>query len=112
MILGLCDTIKTNMKRLLLVLGVVLLITSGAIGTFFATRHYTFKSAYATGHKAGQDVGFKSGYKKGYDSGWDKGKNAKDFQPVYPIPNTTPTNQSIHCTSSNFGGSTTYTDCN
>jgi hypothetical protein len=109
---------KTIMKKMLVMLGILVLISIAALGTYFATKHYTFKSAYIKGHNAGQDVGYKRGYKKGYDIGWDKGKNTEDFhfQPLYSIPNptppTSPSNQSFNCTSSNYGGSTTYTNCN
>ena len=99
------------MRKILIILGVVVLIAGACTGTFFLTRHHTFAEAYSKGKTIGTKVGYSKGYSKGhsdgYNSGWNAGKGAKSFSVAQqPSTSTTPK----HCTSFTYGIENQFTD--
>lgn len=116
-------------KRVLIITLLVVAIIGPATGTYFITKHYTFKSAYANGtavgYKTGTTAGNKKGYSKGYDDGWARERHILDpsasggYQSIFSTqtaaPAAAPTvTAPTYCTSTTYGSEDQYTstDCN
>lgn len=62
------------MKKIFIgIVFVLLLVSAISAGTYYITKHETFKQAYSIGQKVGYTFGFKSGQSKGYTAGYNSG---------------------------------------
>lgn len=111
------------MKKLLLALLLFIIVGGGsAAGSYFVTKHYTYKTAYAKG----KSIAWQSGYNKGHAAGLaevgprieDDEQKLADMRNQYntllnQVKAYVPQQSSaIHCASSSYGINNQFTNTN